>query len=118
MKIVGDTIKKDVVTKAVRTVVGVECDLCKKSIVGLYAHVMTQHSRWGNDSCDSTEHHDYCFECVKKVFDSYTFTPDVTDEFVYYVEDTNDSVNEEYVEVKPDGSFITLEDTYSYKVEK
>lgn len=59
------------------------CDCCEKviaertkesnsSVSANCFAVTTGHYDWGNDSCDSIEHHDYCsVECLQKAFDKY-----------------------------------------------
>lgn len=55
-----------------KEITGVKCDICGKVIpVGKgrydeceYYDVMTGHSDWGNDSCDSVEHRDVCPDCL------------------------------------------------------
>ena len=36
-----------------------------------YYFVATHHHDWGNDSCDSFKHFDYCEECLPKAFEEY-----------------------------------------------
>lgn len=40
-----------------------------------YYEVTTHHHDWGNDSCDSFEHFDYCEECLPKAFEEYHKMP-------------------------------------------
>ena len=55
-----------------KEVTGIKCDICRKVIpVGRdvydkckYYDVKTGHHDWGNDSCESIEHHDICPGCL------------------------------------------------------
>jgi len=74
-------LKETVVTKEVLK--QVKCDGCKKLLhvvkVGdrsyfdriRYYHVATHHNDWGNDSVDSWEYADYCFDCLEKALTEY-----------------------------------------------
>ena len=54
-----------------RMVTGIECDICNKvipvskGIESKYFEVTTGHHEWGNDSCESIEHHDICPDCME-----------------------------------------------------
>ena len=66
--------------------VGIKCDNCEKmyKIIPLKDHirihdkekkfyrVTTRHYDWGNDSCDSVEHYDFCcYKCLHSFFEIY-----------------------------------------------
>lgn len=76
----------EVITKKVRKINAVQCDVCKNSIipsslVGVnynehrrktqYFKVMTGHHDWGNDSCESIEYHHICPDCITKYVKDY-----------------------------------------------
>lgn len=105
MKILGKAKKKIVATTTVRPVLKVVCDKCGKELTDLYARVSTSHQLWGNDSHESIEFHDYCFECVKKVFEEYTKDAEITENFEYEVVSANGAKNEE-IEVRDDGKLF------------
>jgi hypothetical protein len=58
--------------KITRTVIDVECDVCKKIIPAgrwrdeetKYFEITTGHHDWGNDSIDSMQTRDVCPECA------------------------------------------------------
>lgn len=76
----------EVVTKKVRKINAVQCDVCKKSIVPTssvgvgynehrrktrYFDVVTGHHDWGNDSSDSIEHRHICPDCIAEYVKNY-----------------------------------------------
>ena len=115
MKILGKVKKKTVVTETVRPVKKVVCDKCGKELTNLYARVSTSHQLWGNDSHESIEFHDYCFECVKKVFEEYIKDAEITENFEYEVVSA-DTAKEEEIEVRDDGELFFGE--RGYKIEE
>lgn len=55
-----------------------KCDNCGADIVekedGLYDYfrMITQHSDWGNDSCDTVEANEFCcYDCLMKAIEKY-----------------------------------------------
>lgn len=70
-EILSEGIKKIKVVTT-KEITGVKCDICGKVIpVGRdvydkckYYDVKTGHHDWGNDSCESIEHHDICPGCL------------------------------------------------------
>ena len=104
------TKKMKVVT--IKEVTGVRCDICGKVIpVGKgrydkckYYDVMTGHRDWGNDSCDSIEHHDVCPECLIKVVSKYF---------------TNNEHDSAYMDIEPEyAGFRTIELNNGYMDEE
>lgn len=74
--------EKEVLTTK-KTLVKLECDVCKKDITdpqnGYYYKVTTSHNDWGNDSCESYEYRDICSdECLQEDFKSYLKSDDQT----------------------------------------
>ena len=68
----------ETVLKVKRNVTGVRCDVCEKiisvnrGVASRYFNVRTGHNDWGNDSCDSIEHFDFCcYDCLQKFFEEY-----------------------------------------------
>ncbi len=62
----------ETVTHTVSTIKALKCDVCGKEFKGKYWNLTTQHSDWGNDSCDSISCFDLCSkECVQKKLDEY-----------------------------------------------
>lgn len=52
--------------------IGVVCDMCDSDIKGVYYEITTHHNDWGNDSCDSYNHFEFCsLECMRKHMDDY-----------------------------------------------
>lgn len=101
----------------VSEVVGIKCDSCGKVIPThrntyrddryKYYDVMTGHSDWGNDSCDSIEHHDICPDCLISYIENYfengrdTAYLNVDTEYAtYYVQETNGT----YIEKKEENN--------------
>lgn len=89
------------VTKRIETMRFLFCDRCHKLIYKRYSdeynsefgltpkhtqevewfNVTTGHYDWGNDSCESIEHHEYCCECLPKAFEVYVSRANGTDYF-------------------------------------
>lgn len=75
------------ITRQVRMVVGVKCDICGtiidskkyRSKESRYFEVTTGHNDWGHDSCESVEKRDVCPECIVKVMTEYINTASGTD---------------------------------------
>lgn len=97
-----------------KDVVGVKCDICGRIIKAKerpygdddckYYDVMTGHRDWGNDSCDSIEHHDVCPECLIKVVSKYF---------------TNNEHDSAYMDIEPEyAGFRTIELNNGYMDEE
>ena len=89
------------ITKRIETVHFLFCDRCKKMIYKRWSDeyakqydlmrehtksvewfdVTTGHHDWGNDSCDSIMHNEYCRECLPKEFEHYLKEASGTDYF-------------------------------------
>lgn len=74
----GKEMERKEVIKTVREIEYIRCDNCGKKILpdrykrdNDYVHVHTWHNDWGNDSCESHEHRDYCKECATKIIAKY-----------------------------------------------
>lgn len=62
----------ETVTHTVDRIKALKCDVCGKEFTGKYWDLTTQHSDWGNDSCESIKSFDLCSkECVQKKLDEY-----------------------------------------------
>lgn len=97
-----------------KEVTGVRCDICGKLIpVGRYPFdehkyydVMTGHNDWGNDSCESIEHHDICPDCLVGFVADYFKNNEYGSEYM--------NIDTEYVLPNTrefNGKYIALEDT-------
>ena len=86
MKYLGEEKQVQIVNE--RQVEYIRCDKCGKKIIpckykedqNQYVYIHTYHNDWGNDSVDSSESHDYCVECAKKVVAEYIEKMDGTEE--------------------------------------
>ena len=80
---------KDVIHKE-KVLTGIVCDTCRNKIeADIYFDVTTQHGNWGNDSCDSIEHHDFCsYACMRKHMDFYFSDPESTLQYDIEIEFT------------------------------
>ena len=79
----AEVLSEDVVEeiyKKKRKVVGVRCDKCGEVVPvydyrerdkSIYYRVITGHHDWGNDSCDSIDHHDICPKCINEFTTEY-----------------------------------------------
>lgn len=114
MKHLGELKTRPVKSIYVRNVVKMTCDICGKELKDEYAKVCTHHNKWGNDSCDSYEHNDLCFDCAKEMFNKYLARPETTEVFEYECEFVD--INEQ-VEMDEKGE-LYLEDIGHCKIER
>ena len=106
MKILGNLKKVKVKSEYVRPVKYVVCDKCKKQLDKKYARISTHHYLWGNDSHESFEYYDLCFECAIKMFSDYLKEPQKSEHFEY--ECVNTCVGEE-IEMDEKGNIDLFE---------
>lgn len=102
MKILGKQEKREVTVKTFRPVLKHVCDDCGKELKNLYAYVVTYHNRWGNDSCDSFEYYEFCFDCAETFFAEYAANAQITDHLSYEVK--NIKAEDLQIEVNDDGT--------------
>ena len=114
MKMLGELRKRKVETEYVRPITRIICDSCKKTLVDEYARVSTHHNLWGNDSHESYEYYDLCFECAIKMFTQYLQQPRKSEQFEY--ECVRVCVGEEK-EMNENGN-IDIFDRDEYKLEE
>ena len=70
--IMAKIIEKEKVTVEREIIKGIECDVCKRKIVGKYWKLSTHHYDWGNDSIESYEDFDLCSpECISVMLNKY-----------------------------------------------
>lgn len=73
---------EEIIKETVAVLEAIECDICGKRIntsdedSRRYFRVMSGHSDWGNDSCDSIEYRDVCPECLLKLVKEYMLCDD------------------------------------------
>lgn len=113
MKILGKLKKRKVKSEYVRPIVKMTCDKCGKELIKLYAHVYTDHQLWGNDSVESVEGYDLCFECAKQMFNEYLNDPVHTEHFDY---ECREVVIGEDIEMDEEGN-IDLFKRHEYQLE-
>ena len=115
MKILGKVIKQEKVVQTLRPVLRMVCDRCGKELTDQFAAVSTSHRHWGNDSWESTEHKDFCFDCAKAFFAEYVDNRDITDHFEYEVLPVKPELSG--LEVCEDGTLF-ISDMNNYKIEE
>ena len=81
------------------------CDKCGKEIKpGLYFAVTTGHHDWGNDSCESIEHHDYCsHSCLVEALNDFYFKKHKNSSTAYF------EIEREYFVAIKDGNKVYKE---------
>lgn len=115
MKLLGKIVKQEKIVQTLRPVLKMVCDRCGEELTNEFAAVSISHRRWGNDSWESLEHKEFCFDCVKDFFAEYVSTHDITDRFEYEVLPVKPELSA--IEVREDGTLF-ISDTGDYKIEE